>query len=83
MPGAQVGLGLLGVTGLGAVLAGVVAAGAAMPVESALAVVFVAVSVVVWLLLQAASKPRAAIGAAQRAVPSEKWRICTEVVIKI
>ncbi len=50
--------------------------------ESALAVV-VAVSVEVWLLLQAASKPRprAATGAAQREVPWKKGRICTEVVI--
>jgi hypothetical protein len=66
MPGAQVGLALLGVTGMGVVLAVAVAeSGLAMPVavESALAVVE-AVSVVVWLLLQAASRPRAATGAA-------------------
>jgi hypothetical protein len=66
MPGAQVGLALLGVTGIGAALAVAAAeSGLAMlvAVESALAVVE-AVSVVVWLLLQAASRPRAATGAA-------------------
>jgi hypothetical protein len=52
---------------MGAVLAVAdIESGLAMPVESALAVVLVAVSVVVWLLLQAASKPRAATGAPQR-----------------
>jgi hypothetical protein len=65
MPGAQVGLGLPGVTGLGAALAWAdIESVLATPAESVL--VFVAVSVVVWLL-QAASRPRAAIGAAQRA----------------
>ena len=66
MPGPQVGLGLLGVTGLGAVLAVAAAESGRTTlalVESALAVVE-AVSVVGWLLLHAASKPRAATGAA-------------------
>jgi hypothetical protein len=62
---------------MGAVLAmAATESGLAMPVESALAVVLVAVSVVVWLLLQAASKPRAATGAAQRTeVLLQDWNI--------
>ena len=56
-------MGPLGFTGMGAMPAIAPESGLAMPVESALAVV-VAVSVVVWLLLHAASRPRAATGAA-------------------
>ena len=63
-PWPQAGLGLPGFTAIGAALAiADIESGLAMPVESALAVL-VAVSVAVWLLLHAASRPRAATGAA-------------------
>jgi len=66
MPGAQVGLGLLGATGLAWLVATLSVVGfAAVAVESPVAVEVV-VSVV-WLLLHEASRPRAATGAAQRA----------------